>query len=131
VVDKQRRFAPFSEQVGGSDFVYESRSASVLVGEMLATRDAAIAERDAARATLAAATRANEEEDRLARGELSELRPLVAELEERLRNTELDLQVTRNDLLEAWEQVQGLRGTLSWRITAPIRSLRRRMGRGG
>ncbi|MGI8663439.1 MAG: class I SAM-dependent methyltransferase [Acidimicrobiales bacterium] len=128
VFDKGKRFAPFNEQIGGADFVYFGRPTSVVVSEMLATRDAAVAERDATRALLQLAGDASEEEYRLARGELAELRPRNESLQAELQRVELELTVTRNDLLEAWEQVQALRGTVSWRITAPIRALRRRMG---
>lgn len=42
---------------------------------------------------------------------------------------EQDLEITRRDLHEAWEQTRAMRGTLSWRITAPLRVARRRVGR--
>lgn len=95
VIDKHRRFAPFSEQMGASDFIYRRRPITALIGEALATRDAAIAQRE-------------------------------AEANERQRVSE-ELAVTQNDLLDAWGQVQALRHSASWRATAPLRAIRRRL----
>lgn len=55
VFDKKRRMPPFCEQVGLSEHLFFQRPTSDLVGEMLATRDAAVAERDSAAARLRAA----------------------------------------------------------------------------
>jgi hypothetical protein len=126
VFDKHRRFVPFSERAGASEFVYYPRGTSALVGEMLATRDAALAQRDAATAELEEVRRTIGEELRLVRGELAALKPLQDEL----GRVDSELSVTINDLLEAWDQAQKMRQTLSWRITAPLRMLRRRSRRG-
>ena len=126
VVDKHRRFVPFCEQVGASDFVFHQRPASVLVGEMLATRDAALVQRDAAVAELAELRSRIDEELRLVRGELAALQPLPDEL----GRVDAELSVTMHDLVEAWEQLRDMRNTLSWRITAPLRVIRRRSRRG-
>lgn len=122
VFDKVRRPAPFNENVGGSDFVYLGRPTSAMVGEMLATRDAAL--RDVAEAR-------NEggEDLRIASGELAALRPRAVALESELRRLEEELTVTRNDLLEAWDQIRIMRRTFSWRATTPLRVLRRGVGR--
>jgi Methyltransferase domain len=98
VLDKKVRTPPFSEHVGNSGFIHQHGPVSALVGEMLATRDAAISQSQA----------------------------LGAEL----RKTEADLTVTRNDLLESWSHIQTMRGTISWRVTAPLREVRRLL-RGG
>jgi hypothetical protein len=86
VFDKQRRWAPFCEQVGLSEFLFLQRPTSDFVGEMLATRDAAVAE--GARVA----------------GELDEIDDARAEL-------------------------ALIRGSWSWRVTAPIRALKRSLAR--
>jgi hypothetical protein len=122
VLDKRHRYAPFCENAGGSDFVYVPRHTKALVGEMLATRDAALRDLDASRND-------GGEDLRIAAGELAALRPRASELESELRRIDEELTITRNDLLEAWEQMRAMRHTLSWRITAPLRVVRR-AGRG-
>jgi cephalosporin hydroxylase len=129
VLERSQRYAPFTEQVGGSEFLFRGRPSGIIVGEMLATRDAAIAQREAATKELSQLRSAVDEELRLARGELAQVRPRAAELERELERVAAELTVTRNDLLESWEQTRMLRQTLSWRLTAPLRSLRRRRGR--
>ena len=126
VVDKHRRFAPFCEQAGASDFVFHQRPTSVLVGEMLATRDAAIVQRDAATAELAELRGRIDEELRLVRGELAALQQMPDEL----GRVGSELSVTMRDLVEAWEQLRDIRNTFSWRVTAPLRMIRRRSRRG-
>ncbi|MET0727310.1 MAG: class I SAM-dependent methyltransferase [Acidimicrobiales bacterium] len=123
VFEKQQRFPPFSEQVGASEFLFLDRPASALVGEMLATRDAALTQLGQLDSSLA-------DELRVARGEVAQILPRTRELEEELNRVDTELLVTRNDLLEAWAQVQAMRKTLSWRITAPLRGVRR-WGRSG
>jgi hypothetical protein len=122
VLDKEERHPPFAENAGGSDFVYVQRTTVALVGEMLATRDAALRE-------LSEIRDSGSEDLRVAAGELATLRPRARELESELRRLDEELTVTRNDLLEAWAQMRAMRHTLSWRITAPLRIVRRRMGR--
>lgn len=119
VFDKRARFAPFNEQVGASEFLYFQRPTSVLVGEMLATRDAAINQ-------LAKIETPTGDELRTARGEVAQLLPRNRELEAEVGRLDAELTVTRNDLLETWEQVRAMRKTFSWRITAPLRAVRRR-----
>jgi hypothetical protein len=127
---KERRFVPFSEQVGEGSFIHLPRNTSGLVGEMLATRDAAIAEREVMVEELTHLSATIEEEFRLARGELTELRPRAVDLEAQVHRAAKELNVAQNDLLESWDQLKAMRQTLSWRITAPLRALRRR-GRKG
>jgi cephalosporin hydroxylase len=125
VFEKQQRFPPFSEQVGASEFLFLDRPASALVGEMLATRDAALVQLGQRDSSLADELRAARDELRVARGEVAQILPRTRELEEELHRVDTELLVTRNDLLEAWAQVQAMRKTLSWRITAPLRGVRR------
>jgi Methyltransferase domain len=106
VVNKKRRFAPFCEQVGGSDYLFYQRPTSELVDEMLATRDAAIVQREEAIAQMRRSESARQRAE-----------------SERQRLT-----VICNDLDEARDQVKAMRDTFSWRVTAPLRMVRRRLG---
>lgn len=119
VIDKRRRQAPFNEQVGASEFLYFQRPTSVLVGEILATRDAAIAQAEEQASPVL-------DELRAARGELGQLTTRARESEAELARLRSELDVTRNDLLESWAQVKAMRRTVSWRLTAPLRAVRRR-----
>ncbi len=123
VFEKAERFAPFSEQVGASEFLFLDRPASALVGEMLATRDAALAQLDQLDTAVA-------DELRVARGEVAQILPQARLLEAELNRVEAELVVTRNDLLEAWAQMRAMRKTVSWRLTSPLRAVRR-WGRSG
>jgi hypothetical protein len=114
VFDKKARTPPFSEQAGTSDFVFHQRPASVLVGEMLATRDAAIGQREDLEARLG--------RERLER---QGLEARLGEIEADRRRVDLELTATRNDLSESWEQIRAMRHTISWRITKPLRAVRR------
>lgn len=127
VLDKGTRFPPFSEQHGGAQFVFRDRVHSSIHSELVATRQAAIEERNVLKAELAsqaAATRpASEletalEEVRNLRGELADLRP-------RLTQTQDELDRTRHDLQSSWQHIREMRKTVSWRVTAPLRRLRR------
>jgi Methyltransferase domain len=110
VVDKKRRFAPFCEQVGTSDFLFKQRPTSELVDEMLATRDAAIIQREEAMA-------------QMRRSESARQRA-----ESERQRAESELTVIRNDVDEARDQVKAMRHTFSWRVTTPLRMVRRRLG---
>jgi hypothetical protein len=46
-------------------------------------------------------------------------------LEDELARAESELRVIENDLLESWAQIKAMRRTVSWRITAPLRVVRR------
>jgi hypothetical protein len=116
VLNKNRRPPPFAELSGAKEFINSGRGIGIVQLELLATRNAAI-ER-------AAELQAEAEELRLLRGELVDARGQVDRIStdlERLReeNTE-----TRNDLLGSWEIVREMRRSKSWRMTAPIRSLK-------
>ena len=50
----------------------------------------------------------------------------VHELEIEVQRLTDELEIARNDLNEAWGQLRELRASTSWRVTAPLRSLRRR-----
>lgn len=98
VFDKKRRFAPFAEQVGHAEFLMYPRSVAQMMTELVATRDAAINERDAARAAANQNLDERHEEIRLLRAELAALRPDNAKLQLRLRQSRTDLDTTRESL---------------------------------
>lgn len=128
VFDKTTRFPPFCEQHGDASFVFGDRMQSVLASEVVATRQAALKERDTLRAEVAkeggpAQLRAELD---VALDEVRHLRGELATVMPRLSATTEELESTRNRLLESWQHVQEIRNTVSWRVTAPIRRLRRR-----
>jgi Methyltransferase domain len=117
VLDKKARFAPFAEQTGGADFVFSTRLHSSIASELVATRQAALDERDRA-VKGPEGVEALRDELRVTRGELRTVIP-------RLASVETELEDTRGQLLESWEHVREMRKTLSWRVMAPLRRLRR------
>jgi SAM-dependent methyltransferase len=140
VLDKKHRFRPFNEIAGTASYLGAARFSETLVTEMLATRDQALHERDALREKVAElehdetdaekvarleAAWATEEELRLARAELTNTRQRMADLGGKLSQQDVELTSTRNELLESWEQIRGIRKTASWRVTKPLRAVRR------
>jgi hypothetical protein len=117
VLDKKTRFPPFAEQNGGAEFVFGSRLHSSIASELVATRQAALDERDQAIKGYAEMD-ALRDEVRITRGELGTVMPQLA-------SVEAELEDTKGQLLESWVQVREMRKTLSWRVTAPLRRLRR------
>lgn len=117
VLDKKMRFAPFAEQNGGADFVFNSRLHSSIASELVATRQAALDERDQA-VNGYGELDALRDELRVTRGELRTAIP-------RLAAVEAELDDTRGQLIDSWDHVREMRKTLSWRVTAPLRRVRR------
>jgi len=117
VLDKKMRFAPFAEQNGGADFVFNSRLHSSIASELVATRQAALDERDQAVKGYGELD-ALRDELRVTRGELRTAIP-------RLAAVEAELDDTRGQLIDSWDHVREMRKTLSWRVTAPLRRVRR------
>lgn len=141
VFDKNHRFRAFNEISGSSSYLLAGRFSEVLGVELLATRDAALRERDELRARIEGLTTATDaagvpavpatedhDELRLARAELARLRSQLADMGEGLTESTTDLERTRNQLLESWEQVRQMRKTTSWRITRPLRLMRQFRG---
>lgn len=98
VLDKHTRFAPFAEQVGQAQFLNYPRGASLMMSELLATRDAARVERDKTREKLTARDAERDEELRLLRAELASLRPSNARLSSRLEQLKEELDNARTSL---------------------------------
>jgi hypothetical protein len=141
VLEKKRRFRPFNEVVGSSSYLFAERFSEVIGNELLATRDAALAERDVLQAKLDGVTEGaqpapvataavdQQAEITMLRTEIGKARKQLAELDARAAETEQELVRTRNDLLESWQQVKAMRKTVSWRLTAPLRAARGVRGR--
>lgn len=127
VFEKEDRHRAFNEVVGTSSYLFAGRFHEVIGNELLATRDAAIAERDALMGKVTAADSAGEAQ--LIRSELAKTRATLAEVESKYTDTVKELQRTQSDLLESWEQVKNMRRTVSWRVTAPLRAARRTRAR--
>lgn len=135
VFDKECRHAPFNEMVGSGSFLFADRFSEGIGTELLATRDAAVRERDELRRRMSAegkeaavaeisAGAADAEQVRQLR---SELRRSHAELDQRVQEllkTTVELDRTRNELLESWQHIREIRRTVSWRFTAPLRRIR-------
>jgi predicted O-methyltransferase YrrM len=117
ILDKKTRFPPFAEHNGGAEFVFTSRMHSVIASELVATRQAALEERDQAVS--------GDHELGILRDELRITRAELRTVMPRLATAEAELDDTRNQLLDSWQHVREMRQTMSWRVTGPLRRLRR------
>lgn len=140
VLDKKHRFRPFNEMAGSASFLFADRFSEGIGIELLATRDQALndckdlreklailqsAESDSERAQRLELAWQTEEELRLARAELQRARDQIAQQGSRLTERETELVSTRGELIESWGMLRDVRRTASWRLTKPIRALRR------
>jgi hypothetical protein len=98
VFDKKTRFAPFAEQVGHAEFLMYPRSTAGMFSELLATRDAASAERDRFKEELEKDRFAQDEELRLLRAELASLRPANVTLDSKVQQLRGELDSAREGL---------------------------------
>ncbi len=142
VLDKKRRFRAFNEISGSSSYLFAERFSEVLGVELLATRDAALRERDELRARVDGLTRPPMQQEcqrclasrgsRRAQTGASGASPVTRvswpTWADELTQSTTDLDRTRNQLLESWEQVRQMRKTTSWRITRPLRLMRQFRG---
>lgn len=110
VLDKHPRWAPFSEMSGTGDFINHGRDVAGIHLEMLATRDAALAQSANASAEAEAAR--------------EELRAVRTELQADLDSVNEELAHVREDLHGSWGIIEGMRRSASWRATAPLRRVR-------
>jgi hypothetical protein len=128
VLDKARRVAPFNELTGGSEFIAHTREASAVHLEILATRAAALAQKEEAVAKVAEADEraaaelvGSREELRLLRSELVATKQDAADLRADLETTRQELEDTTGKLAGSWGIIQEMRRSTSWKATAPLR----------
>lgn len=106
-IRKRRRPRPFSETSGTSSFLGAARWNEMVAIDLLSTRDAAVAEKEAMA-----------REDDVLRSEIRRLRSENASLS-------ADADSQRHQARQNWEQISAMRATTSWRLTAPLRAVRR------
>jgi hypothetical protein len=120
VLDKQHRWAPFSELSGTKDFIGHSREAGIVNLEYLATRQAALT-----RAAEAMSDRqVVQEELRVLRGELVETKQRVGQLASTLDAVNEEFAEAQSKLIGSWGIIQEMRRSVSWRVTAPLRRVK-------
>jgi hypothetical protein len=120
VLEKDDRWAPFSEISGTREFINHGRAVALSQLEMLATRDAALAQQ----AKGAADTAQAQEELRILRSESLDTKQHVGELQAALDAMSEELAHLRSDLAGSWGILQEMRRSTSWRATAPIRRVK-------
>ena len=133
VLDKKRRWRPFNEVSGSSSFIMTDRVGEQIAQELVGSRAGAVAELEAARSEIAELreialgdpTGARQDELRLARAELRKLRDETVEISQRLESVDAERDLLQGQLLEAWGQLNSMRKTVSWRVTGPLRFVRR------
>ncbi|AWE41948.1 MULTISPECIES: methyltransferase [unclassified Actinobaculum] len=65
-----------------------------------------------------------DEEIRKLRSALRESQRQVTELGQKVEQLEKDLRISRRKLAGAWEQLEALRHSSSWQMTAPLRGVK-------
>ena len=124
-MDKRGRFAPFAEQSGGGEFIHLGRPATTVISELTATRLSIAAERDRLRAELAE-WESLAEDLRHARPDVVGLRDFLGDLERDRDDSRSDAELAAAAADQAHEQMRWMRRSASWRLTSPLRAIRRR-----
>ncbi len=71
-----------------------------------------------------------DEDLRLLRSSLRAAEQEISELRERNEHLEKDLRLAKRKLEDSWEQLETLRHSTSWRLTAPLRGVKAALRRG-
>lgn len=137
VMDKGCRARPFNEVSGSSLFLMADRVSEQLALELVGSRDGARAELAEVKRELAELRQISEQDPdvqlvgavrdelRLARAEIRRLQADSADISVRLVTSEDEREVMQGQLIEAWTQLNNMRKTISWRVTWPLRFVRR------
>lgn len=126
VLDKRTRFVPFAQVSGGGDVVNRSRTAGAALKAAVASRNALAAELVELRRQQASVGDVSDDL-RYARADVVELRESSLRMAEDLRQSEAKVEVYAEAADSANEQMRWMRRSFSWRITAPLRAVRRRL----
>jgi predicted nucleic acid-binding Zn-ribbon protein len=70
-----------------------------------------------------------DDEIRLLRAELRAAREQIADLAARLERSTAEAARLRTELNDSWTHIREMRRSVSWRVTLPLRELRRRAAR--
>jgi hypothetical protein len=108
VLEKALRFAPFSELSGTSDYVNHARNTEAITVGLVAARDEARAARDEA---------------------LEESAVMRAEAREATARLEAEVARTEGLVRDSQALIEEMRGSMSWRVTEPLRRLGSRLRR--
>lgn len=125
VLTKEDRFRPFSEVAGTTDFLGQSRLRTARVAELEQQRSELAGRLEEVEAALGRAwvtPPADSDEIRTLRAALKDSRNELRELAGRVQALERELSSTQGRLLDAWQHIRGMRNTVSWRITTPLRA---------
>lgn len=126
VLTKVDRFRPFSEVAGTTDFLSQSRVRTARVADLEQQRSELAAKLEEVEARLGRTEGSppspESDEVRTLRAALKDSRRELRELAGRVQALESELSSTQGRLLDAWQHIRGMRNTVSWRITTPLRA---------
>lgn len=126
VLTKEDRFRPFSEVAGTTDFLSQTRLRTARVADLEQQRAELAARLEEVETNLGrmqgSPPAAEADEVRALRASLRDSRRDLRELAGRVQELEIELSSTQGRLLDAWQHIRGMRNTVSWRITTPLRA---------
>ncbi len=126
VLTKEDRFRPFSEVAGKTEFLGQTRVGTARIADLEQQRSGLAARLEETEARLGQSEDsppgAESDEVRMLRAALRESRRELREVAGRVQALETELSSTQGRLLDAWHHIRGMRNTVSWRITTPLRA---------